>query len=253
MMAQSVGVGRHLCSVARASILALLLFDIVRTRPAPPSFFVVQAYPTGAGSCLAGDGGQALAHSPHGDFGMGSFSRRHGGHFTMEIANVTLKFGTMTLATTGTTVLLPIGQDVTWTLTAGRVPIRGYLVRLQAPDGTATETAISCGDDRDLAMACVAPIVGCTHSDNADKFEVTGGTVRFDNITRGVLVDVTVVFQNNFVVTERDDTIVSLFASGRYVVDFESPGSTGGFATFFASLRAILLLLTTMFGGGGGQ
>jgi hypothetical protein len=119
---------------------------------------------------------------------------------------------------------------------------------LQAPDGTVTDTAISCGDDQDLAEACVAPIVGCTHSDNTDKFEVTGGTVRFDSITKGVLIDVTVVFQNNFAVTERDDTVLSLFASSRYVVDFESPGSTGGFAAFFAALRAILELLTTIFG-----
>ena len=55
---------------------------------------------------------------------MGSPSGRPGGNYMLEIANVTVKFGTTTIATTDTTVLLPIGQDVAWTLTAGRIPIR---------------------------------------------------------------------------------------------------------------------------------
>lgn len=208
----------------------------------------VGSFPTGAGSCI---GGQAAVSGSHLDFGPGSPSRRVGGFGTLAEGNVTLRLGGSSVRADSTVTVLSIGKDVSWTLSAGKLPIRGFLVRVQAPGGVETAAAITCGVNQTLSSTCAPPIIGCTHTERSDKFNVTGGSLRFDNVTRGVKVDVTVVFQNNFAVSGSTDTPASLYAYSSFNVDFLSDGSgSGGFAAFFAVLRQIILLIIGIFGGG---
>jgi hypothetical protein len=237
MMAKSSSSSRHLLWIVLVAILAYLFHDVS----------IVASFPTGAGSCL---GGEPAVGGAHLDFGAASPSRRLGGNGTLAAANVTMRIGNTTMARPEITVFVPPGQDITWSLSAGRVPIRGFLVRLEAPNGTVTTAAITCGVNQIVATTCVAPIVGCSHRDNNDKFNATG-RMRFDQITKGVKVDVTVVLQNNFRADGRDNTTASFYAYSRFIVDFDSVVDSGPFAAFFRVLREIILLIIAIFGFGG--
>jgi hypothetical protein len=153
-------------------------------------FASVDAFPTGAGSCV---GGEAAVM---------------GGHVTpadgKTIVTGSLADGGVALLLNGsplvpgTAVDFGVGTSSPQFLTlAGSSDFRGLLVRLSAPDGVdTTNSLIEQSDDlRSADNVCTAPVVGITHANrNLKNQQAMGLSI---GVVTEVTLDVTVVFANN--------------------------------------------------------
>jgi hypothetical protein len=184
--------------VAISNVLILLLSLLLTVTT------IVTGFPNGAGGC---DGGMAAVGGTH----LGGDGR--------PVSNNTLLSGGVNVIIGNTTLDTNIPLDVsismnhTITIISTQFPIRGILIRLQAPDGVDTTNILTPGLLLQDAEACVAPIVGTTHIDNSDKTEVSS-TILFEEIVDAVYLDITGVFLNG--------VSGSVYVYSRYVVNFVS-------------------------------
>jgi hypothetical protein len=109
----------------------------------------------------------------------------------------------------GSTGVVPYGKTLTIKVT-GR-EMQGILIRVQAPSGVSTKGVLIPGRGLKSANVCKSPVVGVTHRDDDDVNSYTS-TIKFAKATKGVIFDITVVYEN-------DDELAE-HAYGRIKVDF---------------------------------
>jgi hypothetical protein len=187
-------------SVVRASLLLLVfaLFDMN-----------VRAFPTGAGGCA---GNMAAVGGTHLDNSNG----RPVSNNTLLAGGVDVRIGNVTLETDSPHDFAT-GVNHTITILSTQFPVRGILIRLQAPDGVDTANVLTPALQMKVADVCVSPIVGTTHFNNSEKVELSS-IVRFDEAIDSVYLDITGVFINN--------AEGSVYVYSRYAVNFISEGNT---------------------------
>jgi hypothetical protein len=164
----------------------------------------VNAFPSGAGGCA---GGMAAVSGYHLDTAGGRpviSGSLFKGAITVQIGSTVLN-GTMLVGD------FPIGQDLPLSIDASSVEYKGVLVRLEAPTGVNTATTLLPGTNTKMAPVCMDPIIGITHTNNNTKSTSTG-TIRFDEEVLNVVLDITVVFQN--------DAEFSIYAYSRVTANF---------------------------------
>jgi hypothetical protein len=165
---------------------------------------VVTGFPNGAGGCA---GGVAAVNGTH----LGGDGR--------PVSNNTLLAGGVDVIIGNTTLDTNVPIDVSIStnhmiqIVSTQFPIRGILIRVQAPDGVDTTNVLTPGALLQGAVACVAPIVGTTHIDKSDKTEMSS-TIRFDESVDSVILDITGVFLNSIE--------GSVYVYSRYMVNFVS-------------------------------
>jgi hypothetical protein len=163
-------------------------------------------YSNGSGSCV---GGKAAVGGNH----LTQPSTQGG---TLASIGAKVSIGNIELSTTAATDV-PVGSDLTLTVDLTGGAYTGLMVRLQAPAGTSTTAALNAGTNTKLATdVCVAPVVGISHTSSSSKSS-SSGTVRFDQAVNGVILDVTVVVENN--------NSKSRYAYSSYTVNFKTLSS----------------------------
>lgn len=187
-------------SVVRLALL-LLLADLFGIN--------VRAFPTGAGDCV---GSMAAVGGSHLDNANG----RPVSNNTLLAGGVEVRIGNNTLDI-DSSLDLAIGVDHTITIVSTQFPVRGVLIRLQAPDDVETANALTPASQMKVADRCVSPIVGTTHFDSSEKVELSS-IVRFDEAVDSVIFDITGVFINN--------AEGSVYVYSRYTVNFISDGTS---------------------------
>lgn len=148
---------------------------------------LVDAYPSGAGGCM---GGAAAVEGYHLDTADGRpvvGGTLADGAIRVTVGDVLLDANTVNE--------IPAGQDLLVGVEADDLSFLGVLVRLQAPDGVDTTGALIPGANVGPANACASPVVGFTHTDSEEKMMATG-TLRLDEESDGITLDVTIVFLN---------------------------------------------------------
>jgi hypothetical protein len=165
----------------------------------------VTSFPNGAGGCL---GGMAAVGGSHLD----TVGGRPVTNNTLLAGGVEIRIGNTTLDVNAP-LDVRISANHTITVASTQFPIRGVLIRLEAPDGVDTTFALTPGSLMQNAVRCVAPIIGTTHINNTDKPELTS-TIRFDESVESIFLDITGVFINN--------AAGSVYVYSRYVVNFVS-------------------------------
>lgn len=164
----------------------------------------VYGFSNGAGGCV---GREAAVY----DFHLDSSNGRPVSNNTLEAGGVLVSIGDILLQT-DEVQNLSISQDHIVTIASFPFPMRGMLLRIEAPsDSIDTTGAILPGSLLQSAMVCEAPVVGVTHIDNSDKTIVTS-TIRFDEVVQSVSLDITVVFINSIE--------GSVYTYSRYTVNF---------------------------------
>lgn len=170
--------------------------------------FNAKAFPTGAGGC-AGD--MAAVGGSHLDNANG----RPVSNNTLLAGGVEVRIGNATLEV-DSSLDLETGVNHTITIISTQFPVRGILIRLQAPDGVDTANVLTPALQMKVADICVSPIVGTTHYNNNEKVELSS-VVRFDEAIDSVFFDITGVFINN--------AEGSVYVYSRYTVNFISDGT----------------------------
>jgi hypothetical protein len=149
-----------------------------------------QAFPSGAGGC---DGGQAAVNGFH----LSELNGKTIETGSLTDGNVGLLLNGVPLDPAATTAVNFTAGAVNVLTLAGTSPYRGLLIRLAAPSGVDTTTALlEVSDDlKDAAGVCTAPVVGITHTNSDLKFSQS---VSLMIAAEGeVTLDVTVVVANN--------------------------------------------------------
>ena len=158
----------------------------------------VKGFEEGAGGCA---GGKAAVGGSH-------LTKRTVVSRTLAQMGVTVSVGGVTIAP-GTRGVVPYGR--TLTVRVNSRDMEGILIRVQAPSGVSTRGVLTPGRGLQVARACRSPVVGVTHTyDTSRNSHVS--QVRFPNPTRGVIFDITIVYENEFNYAEH--------AYGRIIVDF---------------------------------
>ena len=164
------------------SLAALVATSWFREKPS-----MVDAFPSGAGGCM---GGMAAVEGFHLDMSNGRpvvGGTLADGAIRVTVGDVLLDVDTVNE--------IPIGQDLLVGVEADDISFLGVLVRLQAPDGVDTTSALIPEANVGPASVCVPPVVGITHTNDDEKTMATG-TLRFDEEIDGITLDVTIVFLN---------------------------------------------------------
>lgn len=144
---------------------------------------LVNAFPTAAGGC---DGnGPAV-----------------GGFHTESTKNITkLSFATENVTVAIGNEIIPEGGTATFNATISTdivvtgVDINGALLRISAPSGYQTRGVMQPGTNTKIAIRCIAPVIGITHT-NADLKSSLSGTLLFPN-KGSIILDITLVWVSN--------------------------------------------------------
>jgi hypothetical protein len=147
---------------------------------------LVEAFPTGAGGCQTGAAAVNGLHLQNGP-----------GESTLEGLGIQISVDGDVLSP-GAPVTVAAGADHTVTVTATGTPFKGFLLALSASTGeTDLSTALTPVDNttEQPAGVCDAPVVGVTHTSNADK-TTASATLSLDG-SADLNLDVTVVLQNS--------------------------------------------------------
>lgn len=166
-----------------------------------------KSFPNGAGGC-AGD------MAAVGGYHLDKSNNRTVSTNTLAAGGVDVRIGDV-LLDPNAVADFATGQNHTVTVETTQFPIRGTLIRLQAPEGIDTTAALTPGMLMQAAKACVPsfPVVGTTHTDSSDKTALMS-TIRFDDAAKSVILDVTVVFING--------PAGSVYLYSRYLVNFNA-------------------------------
>jgi hypothetical protein len=192
---------RHGLVLTIASCLSLAMLDCIT------------GFSTGAGGC--GGGGPAVG-GMHIDF-LTAASAQDGMNATLfEAATVVWLDGVRFEPNMPT--ILPTGQDISFRIETFQVALRGFLIRVEAPDPDVDLTGTIASDSPLVqnAAACdqeSGNVVGLTHTDASEK-AIVNATLRLDHVAVNVTIGVTVVFINN--------ANLSVFAYDNYTVSFGS-------------------------------
>jgi hypothetical protein len=163
----------------------------------------VSANTVGAGSCEAGI---AAIGGTHLDFGPSSPSKREGGIGTLFEGATYVEVEGVTL-TAGTPTTFPVNTDLTWTVTAEQVPLKGIFVRVQAAaDNAFTNVGVSDGlQNEPFCDALADNVIGVSHTSAAMKSQ-SSGVINF-SLKGSVTMDISVVY---------DDTQFAISAFSSY-------------------------------------
>jgi hypothetical protein len=189
----------------------------------------VPAFPNGAGGC-AGD--MAAVGGAH----LNNTNGRPVSNNTLLAGGVDVRIGNATLDVESS-LDLATGVNHTITILSTQFPLRGILIRLQAPEGVETANVLTPGLQTKVAEVCVSPIVGTTHFDNAEKVELSS-VVKFDEAIDSVFLDITGVFINN--------AEGSVYVYSRYTVNFNSEGTSPQPTASPTSVAPVLTPVTEM-------
>lgn len=146
-----------------------------------------QAYPTGAGWCIAGP----AVGPPHLNAALVQTGTLNEYGYRVLVDGVAID-GETVLATK---------TEYTLSVDAPETVFRGVLLRLQQQTSSSSNTAavgvidLQPSTNTKTADVCAAPVVGVTHTDNSDK-QLASGIVRVEDAST-VSLDVTVVTVNN--------------------------------------------------------
>ena len=171
------------------TFISLLLALIVST---------VVSYKTGAGGCTGGKvavGGSHLTAKK-------VLSRK------LSDKGVKVSVGGVTIAA-GSTGVVAYGKTQTITITGSNM--KGVLIRMQAPSGVSTKNLLVAGSGLKSAPVCKSPVAGVTHKAYKASSSYTS-TVKFPASTKGVIFDISIVYENESSEAEH--------AYGRVKVDF---------------------------------
>ena len=144
------------------------------------------AFSTGAGGCSGGEPAVGATHLG------GDRSVQSSG---LSEAGISVTIDAVELSPTQP-IDVPVGSDLVVTIDSSSITYLGALVRLEAPNGVDTSTALSPAVNMQDANVCVSPIAGITH-ENSNEKSLSTGMLRFDEAVNGVFLDITVVFSNN--------------------------------------------------------
>lgn len=155
----------------------LLLYDRIR---------IISCFSTGSGGCnggIAAVGGTHLTQS--------------------KVQNGSLASGKIVVAIDGSvldvnqTFTFPSNKSLDITIEGSQLDFKGFLIRVQAPNGYDTTNVITPNDNLgQMAAVCTAPIVGITHV-TAEQKPLVSGTLLFPTDVDDVDFDITVVFIND--------------------------------------------------------
>jgi hypothetical protein len=175
----------------------------------------ITGFSTGAGGC--GGGGPAVG-GRHIDF-LTAASAQDGMNATLFDAATVVWLDGVRFEPNMPTIL-PTGQDISFRIETFQVALRGFLIRVEAPDlNPDVDLSAIISSDSPLAQNAVAcaqesgNVVGLTHTDASEKTTVNT-TLRSDLLAVNVTIGVTVVFINN--------ANLSVFAYDSYTVSFGS-------------------------------
>jgi len=158
----------------------------------------VRSFENGAGGCV---GGKVAVGGPH-------LTQPTVVSRTLAQKGVTVSIGGVTIAP-GKTGVVPYGRSLT--IRVNSREMEGILIRVQAPSGVSTRGVLTPGRGLQMARACRSPVVGVTHMDDFYRSSFVS-QVRFPNPTRGVIFDISIVYEN--------DENRAEHAYGRIRVDF---------------------------------
>jgi hypothetical protein len=148
----------------------------------------VDAFPSGAGGCSAGNNAVQGAHLNNPTTG----SLADGG-LSISLAGVTLA--------AGSTTTFPVSTDTVITVTSTTKSFKGFLLRLGETGGVSTDAAWSfTGTNIQKAGACF-DVGGVTHT-NADSKTSISATLNLPTAATSMPLDVTIVIANNNGVSE---------------------------------------------------
>jgi hypothetical protein len=167
-----------------------MVFSLKTVFVATALFASAQARSTGAGCCA---GGEAAVNDYHSAVQEGRTIETG----SLADGGVSLLLDGSPLNATAATVTDFSAATVHFLSLAGTSPYRGLLVRLSAPSGVDTTTALlEVSDDlQDADYVCSAPVAGITHT-NANLKNDQSMSLSIP-IEGEVTLDVTVVFANN--------------------------------------------------------
>ena len=193
--------------------------------------WTVNAYPTGAGSCV---GGIPAVDGPHISNSSSSNSSSSSGSSTSKLIRSSGLFDNDFLVTIGDTLLtrvttvnpsFDINTPQTISVYNNRFLYKGILIRMEVPTTTSSTTTIQSNftfvptTNTHYSFACVlqgSNVVGITHTNSSFK-SIHSGIIEVTQPTTNVTLDITVVGVNN-------DTI-SLYAYDRLYIDFVDPNA----------------------------
>ena len=158
----------------------------------------VVCYPNGAGGCT---GGKAAVGGEHTSASQ-VLSR------TLAQKGVKVSVGGVTIAAGGTGVVA-YGKTQTIKITGSNM--EGVLIRVQAPSGVSTSKVLTAGSGLKVTSVCKSPVVGVTQK-SSSKVSSYSSTINFPTSTKGVILDITIVYSTGRKSSEH--------AYGRVKVDF---------------------------------
>lgn len=161
----------------------------------------VECYPGGAGGCT---GGKAAVGGSH----LSTTGGKKVLSNTLAKKKITISVGGVSVAA-GKTVSVATGKAQT--IKVAGTGMEGVMIRVQAPKGVSTTGALAPGKLTKANSYCKSPIVGITQKSSKSQSSYTG-TIKFSSPTKGVILDITVVYTNS------DKT--SEYAYGQVKVDF---------------------------------